>query len=271
MYSIYVTNKSGDVVYIRLQRKKLSAVNSRFHLELDQLKRDKAKDTEDNVNSYLVRWGFCMISSQKTVPFPIDVANDGPRKYASLYAESKLWIMDYEMNCMRYGCLFVTRTITYPRTIHLKQANPEPIWIAAEKGSLLPDELTVKFVEVDTGAYFGRSLKLGGAPCKVQRTIRYRRRREYCDVWKATDGSLLDSGEILCCTGHELVRAKTGDLVPPHAVITGASEPEGSLYLGRVGGNTPCSISTEGGRIKSFCYDSKKVQSGEILVLVNGR
>ena len=270
MFSIYVTNKSGVDVYIRLQHEKLSAVNTRFHLEFDQPKGDKAKDTKDDVNSYLVRWGFCMISPQQTVPFPIDVANDGPRKYASLYAKSKLWIMDYEMNCMRYGCLFVTSPITYTHkiTFHLNQANPEPIWIAAKKGDVLSQR--VAFVNVDTRAYFGRSLKRGGAPCKVKCTTNGRRTKTF-DVWIATDGSLLDSGDILCDTGHELVRAKTGDLVPPHAVITGTSEPEGSLYLGRVGGNTPCSISTEGGRIKSFCYDSKKFQSGEILVLINGR
>jgi len=78
-------------------------------------------------------------------------------------------------------------------------------------------------------------------------------------------------GDILCDTGHEFVRAKTGDPVPPHAVVAGVSKPEGSLYLGRVGGNMACSISTEGGKIKSFCYASEKVQSGEILVLTNDR
>jgi len=59
--------------------------------------------------------------------------------------------------------------------------------------------------------------------------------------------------------GHEFFPAKAGDPAPPHAVVTGVSEPEGSLYLGRVGGNIPCTISTEGGNIKFFCYQSKKV------------
>jgi len=69
----------------------------------------------------------------------------------------------------------------------------------------------------------------------------------------------------------EFVRAKAGDPVPPHAAVTGVSEPEGSLYLGRVGENIPCTImiSTEGCNRKSFCYQSTKVQSGESLVLTN--
>jgi len=78
-----------------------------------------------------------------------------------------------------------------------------------------------------------------------------------------------NSGELLSDTGHEFFRAKAGDPVPPNAVITGVAEPEGSLFLGRVGGRLPCSISTGGGCIKYFCYGSKKVQSGEILVLTN--
>ena len=57
--------------------------------------------------------------------------------------------------------------------------------------------------------------------------------------------------------------------MPPNAVIGGVKEPEGSLYLGRIGGKTPCSISSEKGRIKSFFYGAKKVKSGEILVLTN--
>lgn len=36
------------------------------------------------------------------------------------------------------------------------------------------------------------------------------------------------------------VPANVGDLVPPHAVIGGVGVPEGSMYHGRVGGNTPC-------------------------------
>ena len=73
--------------------------------------------------------------------------------------------------------------------------------------------------------------------------------------------SVESSGELLSDTGYEFVRADCGDLVPPNAVIGRVKEPEGSLYLGRIGGKTPCSISSDKGRIKSFCHGNKKVQS----------
>ena len=82
-------------------------------------------------------------------------------------------------------------------------------------------------------------------------------------------GYLESSGELLSDTGHEFVGADCGDLVPPNAVIGGVKEPEGSLCLGRIGGKTPYSISSEKGSIKSFFYGAKKVKSGEILVLTN--
>ena len=81
------------------------------------------------------------------------------------------------------------------------------------------------------------------------------------------------SGDLLSDTGHEFVRASAGDDVPPDGVISGVTQPKESLHpvadLGRIGGNIPFSISTEGGKIKSFLYGSNKVQSGEILVLRN--
>ncbi|KAL9969799.1 hypothetical protein ACROYT_G022058 [Oculina patagonica] len=68
--------------------------------------------------------------------------------------------------------------------------------------------------------------------------------------WFSVNGEELLNGELLKDTGHEFVRASRGDLVPPNAVIGGVSASEGTLYLGRVGGNIPCSVSTESGRIK---------------------
>ena len=61
-----------------------------------------------DLSPYLVRWGFSLILPGQTMPFLVDVVNDGPRKYASnLCFAYNLWAMDFEMNCMRYGCLFV--------------------------------------------------------------------------------------------------------------------------------------------------------------------
>ena len=268
MYSIYVTNKTQMQVYIRLQHEKLSAVNPRFYDELDKLKGD---NENGNLSSYLVPWGFCLLHSGQTMPFSVDVVNYGPWRFASLCAEStgKLWNMDYEMNCMRYGCLFVQNVVVgFQGKFHFEQANPKPFWVPAKIGNALPKNIgDIVWVGFQEGfdVCFGRSSN-SGAPCSVSVT-----RDGRFSSWKPIndDHESDESGHVLYDKGHEFVRAKAGDPVPPHAVVTGVSEPKGSLYLGRVGGNIPCTISTEGGNIKSFCYEAKKVQSGEILVLTN--
>jgi len=264
MYSIYVTNKTGVQVYIRLRHEKLSAVNPRFYDELDKLKGD---NENGKLSSYLVQWGFCLLPSGQTMPFSVDAVSYGTWRFASLYEEfsGKLWNMDYEMNCMRYGCLFVKYVMSHRAIFHFEQANPKPFWAPAKKGDALPRNSDIVRVGFQEGldVYFGRSSH-SGAPCSVSVTIGGR-----FSSWKPIndDQESDESGHVLYDEGHEFVRAKAGDPVPPHAVVTGVSEPEGSLYLGRVGGNIPCTISTEGGNIKYFCYQSKKVQSGEILVL----
>ena len=201
------------------------------------------------------------------MPFAVDVANDGTRKYASLFVfnevVSKLWNMDYEMNCTRYGCLFVESQSRLGKVFHLTQANPEPVWISAKQGDALSSNIVKVGLQGGLPVYLGRS-SYGSRPCSVTVTSgnQFQNWAPLNDVPYPEQ-----SGDILRDTGHEFVRAKTGDPVPPHAVVAGVSQPEGSLYLGRVGGNMACSISTEGGKIKSFCYISQKVQSGEILVL----
>jgi len=262
MYSVYVSNKTEMQVYIRLQHEKLSGINPNFHHELDKLKDGKEKG---DLSSYLVRWGFTLIPSGQTVPFSVDVANDGPRKYASLCVAYNLWAMDFEMNCMRYGCLFVTRAVVNARSMfHFNQANPEPLWSPANKGEVATNFVKVGFQD-GVDVFFGRCSS-NGAPRSVS---------VYCgclDSWKPITHLPLrveKSGHILRDTGHEFVRAKAGDPVPPHGVVTGVSEPEGSLYLGRVGGHIPCTISTKDGNIKYFCHLSSQFQSGEILLLTN--
>lgn len=143
MYNIYVTNYSSKSVYVRLHSQKISTANESFHHELERLSRGRESPTldsqpEQSVNSYLVRWGFCNIPASITIPFPTEVHNDKPgRMYASLYAHSKLWVMDYEVNCSRYGCLIVkARTVTLQgqEELYLSQTNPSPRWIPRRTG-----------------------------------------------------------------------------------------------------------------------------------------
>ena len=254
MYSIYVTNKTGNCVYIRLQNEKLSAANPSFCYEID---RARGNQGTGNVTSNFVQWGFCRIEPSQTLPFAVDLTRD--RMYASLCTIHDPVVVDYEVNFSKYGCVFVSHS----PNLHLRQANPKPVWAPAKNG----DALKSKIVKASPQTCFGRRSEDNSTPCQVPifstDHILY--------TWDSMDGSSLSSsGELLIDSGHEFLRAKAGDPVPPNTVITGVAEPEGSLFLGRVGGKFPCSISTESGCIKYFCYaGSKKVQSGEILVLTN--
>ena len=257
MYSIHVTNKTPVQVYIRLEQEKLSTMSPRFYLDLNELKSGK---TREILHSYLVQSGFIVIPSRQTVPFPVDVANDGSRRnmYASLCDwYGSLWTMDFVMDCMQCRCLFVRSKRLLDQiqmtSYHLLPANPVPMWIpAVQQGSCtLPSIVTVG----PQGIFFNSGSPSGFNGCSSMAVV-LRNNVQY--------GSL-----VLVDTGHEFIRAYTGDPLPPHAVAVSVSEPEGSLYLGRVGVNMACTISTEGGKIKSFCCESGKFQSGEILVLTN--
>ena len=270
MYSIYVTNETGANVYVRLQRRTLSSLNENFHQGL-------GSQTGAAVNSYLVRWGFCTIPPGKTMSFAAEVANNGSGMYASLYDQSKLWIMDYEVNCARYGCVFVKRHIqpSFPmptETLYLHQANPEPVWVPRRTGDSFPGGIIkVGSNAVKGDVYYGRSSDGGTKPCTVT-TKADRSSTVLVHRWfSVLNGEELLNGELLKDTGHEFIRASRGDPVPPNAVIGGVNASEGTLYLGRVGGNIPCSVSIESGRIKCFCFhagNGKQVQSGEVLVLL---
>lgn len=269
---------------MRLHSQKISTVNESFHHELERLSRGRESPTldsqpEQSVNSYLVRWGFCNIPARVTIPFPTEVHNDKPgRMYASLYAHSKLWVMDYEVNCARYGCLSIVKASAVTHTppqgqeeLYVSQTNPSPVWIPRRTGdSPLPRVPIIKSgIDGEEGdLYFGRSSIGGLKPCKVTtKVVKY---APVFDCWSTTSGEKVLSGEILQDTGHELVRAKIDDPVPPNAVIAGLSETDGTLYLGRVGGSIPCAVSTEKDKIKNFCFYAagvKQVESGEIVVL----
>lgn len=177
------------------------------------------------------------------MPFAVREAKDGTRMYASLYANSKLWIMDHEVNCARYGCVFVeskplvdtksTSLPTRPWVSYLRQANPNPVWITRTTGYLVVGFPIINAVEGKL--YFGRSSFCGGTkPCKVTTKSRTADGLSVFDCWKTFSGEEASSGELLQDTGYELIRAKNGDPIPPNAVIAGASDSDRTLYLGRV-------------------------------------
>ena len=274
MYNVYVTNKSEKSVYVRLQSQMISTLNESFHHELERLTGLTVdSQPQQSVNSYLVRWGFCNIPAYVTMPFAAEAHNDEPHMYASLYAPSKLWAMDYEVNCARYGCVLVekkTAATGQEKELYLSKTNPNPLWIPRQSGDFESGEkiITAGVDAVEGELYFGRSSLGCPKPCKVTTTTA--KYQPVFNYWKTVSGEEARSGELLQDTGHELVRTRIGDPVPPNAVIAGVSDSDGTLYLGRVGGNIPCAISTDGVKIKYFCFHAdgvKQVESGEILVL----
>ena len=259
MYDIYVTNKTADNVYVRLKPQEITSLNGSVHEELHKMADDSEID-ESYVHAYLVRWGFCMIPPQNTMSFTItiDRGYDGTRMYASLYAASKLWVMDYEVDYINFGCLFVKSAAD--SVLYFSPVNPEPVWIKASNGDKLPDNVIKAAGSMIKGdVYFGRLVN--STPC---RATAY---NNHCCVWEGEQ--LQQCGELLQDTGHQLVRVKSGDRVPPNAVLLGLSDSEGSLYLGRIGGENPCSISAKDGQIKHFSWIKTQVENGEVMVLTN--
>ena len=277
MYDVYVTNNQTENVYVRLKPQELSSVNPKFHQELHSLVRQGEMD-KSYIQTFLVRWGFRLIPPRETMSFATVACSSsgGTLMYASLYVRSQLWAMDEEVDFHKFGCLFVRSYYTPPTvntigsySFSFRQVNPEPVWIGAHEG----DNIPTNAIKSSSGLhvqYFGRSVY--GVPCGVSVTANYK-----CSRWYSQRGDQLamTSGDILQATGHQLYRVKSGDPIPPNAVIVGVSGTEGSLYLGRVGGKIPCSVSTEDGKIKKFFYPTRgktgfESSSGEILVLTKG-
>lgn len=267
MYDIYVTNKTAGNVYVRLHPKELTSLNGCFHRDLT----DAATD-ESYLQTFLIRWGFVLIPSHKTLSFNVGIQRDYDETchiFASLYANSKLWVMDKEVDYINFGCLFVRRCVSISEDVsYFSQENPQPVWLPAKKGDALPP--THSIIRIDNGLvegdiYCGRYYE--GVPCHVTSI------NGLCDKWIRGDGELRESGALLKTNGHQWLRALSGDPVPPNSVIAGFSDTEGSLYLGRIGGNRRCSISSERGKIKHFSYfwcgEEKRIQNGELLVLTN--
>ena len=277
MYDIYVTNRSSDFVYVRVKSRELSFRNPKFHKELHSLLQRQGEMDKLYIQTFLVRWGFRLIPPQQTLAFATAACSSsrGTLMYASLYARSELWAMDEEVDFLKFGCLFVRSHSTWSATMKplkssfsFRQVNPEPVWIGARKNDPVP-KFAIKASSGLSEEYFGRSVD--GVPCGVSATL-FRRRYDTCSRWNIAGRLPETSGDILQATDHQLYRVKTGDPVPPNAVIVGVISTLGSLYLGRVGGKEPCAITTENGKIKHFLLDKSVKRfagAGEILVLTN--
>jgi len=270
MYNIYVTNQAEENVYFRLRRETIRAFVSAndFVSRVEELSKgqQESQANSSSLNSYLISMHFCVIPPQTTMSFTIGPADDSAAMWASLYARSKLWIMDYKVDYVNFGCLFVKQTSSWG-VFYLIQANPEPVWISAKKGDAVSDRI-IKAGSSETNGfeyYVGRSIL--AIPCPVASM------NGQCSFWISGETKNEESGELLRDTGHQWIRASRGDPIPPNSVIVGVRGAEGSVFLGRVG-REPCSIITENGKIKDFCCfplgEETRVENGEVIVLTNG-
>ena len=270
MYNIYVTNKSGhDVAYVRLSSEKLQYADSYVQKIKEEILDKEGKEWSKEYISFLALAGFCLIPAGKTRAFLVE--NAGAIMYVSVVCLSRVWIANFPFDPKMYGCLAILGRISNKTNIVASPYNPTPVWIPATSGDKVPSDT----IEAGNGRhmneqlYFGRIANNGGMPCAVTSS------GNICGEWVVDPrANLCRSGDLLKDTGFELIRANKGDAVPPNAVMSGVTEADGSLFVGRVGGSIPCHITTEDGTIQHFVFGLlggglKRVENGEVMVLTS--
>ena len=127
MYNIYVTNQTEENVYFGLRRETIRAFTTaiEFASRVEELSKNKQKSQANSIslNSYLISMHFCIIPPQTTMSFTIGPIDDSAAMWASLYVQRKLWSMDYKVDYVNFGCLFVKQTNF--GDIYFIQVNPE--------------------------------------------------------------------------------------------------------------------------------------------------
>ena len=272
MHSIYINNQSSVAAYVRLSSEKMQFSDSyvqKLKEELLDYDWTGAKEWRKQCASFLAVGGFCFIPPQGTLPFPVE--NAAPSLYISVVCYgSTVGLFNFPFDPKRYGCIFINLSVYRQESeIGLLPYNPKAAWLPAKSGDKLPTDFAVEAGvgrNVGERLYFGRMAYHDGSvvPCAVTSFGN-------CGEWlvgKYEDGK----GDLLKNTGFELIRAKRGDPVPPWlAVMAGVIPTVGSLFVGRVGGNIPCYITTEDDKIQCFVYglhqQDVSVVNGEVMVL----
>ena len=275
MYNIYINNQSEVAAYVRLSSEKMQYSDSYVQrLEEEILKLGFRGGASSRAQATLLAiGGFCFISPQGTLPFPVE--NAATPLYISVVCveRNRVGLVSFSFDPRMYGCVSIKlyqHLLENPKIVLLPY-NPKAVWIPAKTGDEFPKESAV---EAGVGRneeerfYFGRLYTCipshGGIPCAVTGSGNY-------GTWRVGANLGNTNGDLLKNTGCELLRANRGDRVPPNAVMTGVTQDGGSLFVGRVGGSIPCYITTEEGKIQRFVYglDGKNlsVENGEVMVL----
>ncbi|XP_078361295.1 uncharacterized protein LOC144645599 [Oculina patagonica] len=271
MYSIYVTSKLDFFVYMRLSVEKMPTADSYAQKIKKEIVEGNLHPLANQSLFVLALGGFCLITPGKTHAFLVE--NVAAPVYVSVVYRSTVWVANFPLDPKMYGCIAI-RSVFYQlgdleddENIVVSPYNPEAVWLPAKTRDKLPSDIIKAGVgrSDNEHLYFGRKASMyGGIPCAVTSN------GSLCNMWSMAGSVTFESGELLKNTAFELIRAKRGDPIPPNAVMTGVTEADGSLYVGRVGGSIPCHITTEDGKIQCFVYGFNKeirVANGEVMVL----
>ena len=273
MHSVYVNNQSSVAAYVRLSSEKMQLSDSyvqKLKEELLDYRLDGTKEWRKQCASFLAVGGFCFILPQGTLPFPVE--NAATSLYISVVCYgSTAGLFNFPFDPKMYGCISIDLSVYRQESeIVLLPYNPKAVRFPAKSGDKLPTDFAVEAGvgrNVEERLYFGRmSFGVGsGIPCAVTSS------GKCAGKWMVGDYED-EKGDLLKNTGFELIRAKRGDPAP-NAVMTVGIPTVGSLFVGRVGGNIPCYITTENGKIQDFVYGINRekfyVGNGEVMVLTS--
>lgn len=265
MYSIYVTNKLGYFVYMRLSVEKMQYADGYVQKIKEEILDKQSYEMSNQYISLMALSGFCIIPPGKTRAFLVE--NVAAPVYVSVVQSSTVWVANFPLDPKMYGCMAIfSDALPNGKNITVSPYNPEAVWLPAKTGDQLPSDIIKAGVGLyNKHLYFGRKASMNGSrPCAVTSN------GNLCNMWLMAGNVTNESGDLLKNTGFELIRAKRGDPIPPNAVMTGVTEAGGSLFVGRVGGSIPCHITTEDGKIQCFVYGLDKeikVANGEVMVL----
>ena len=273
MHNIHINNQSSAAAYVRLSSEKMQYSDSYVQKLEEELFTyyDRTRDLgwRKECAFSLAIGSFCFISPNGTLSLPVENAATSLYIFVVCY-EGIVGLFNLPFDPNMYGCISINLPLYRKESeIVLLPYNPKAVWFPAKSGDKLPTDIAVEAGvgrNVEERLYFGRmSFGVGsGIPCAVTSS------GKCAGKWMVGDYED-EKGDLLKNTGFELIRAKLGDPVPPNAVMTGVIATVGSLFVGRVGGNIPCYISTENGKIQDFVYgvgqQADSVMKGEVMVL----
>ena len=110
MHSIYINNQSTVAAYVRLSSEKMQYSDSYVQKLREYILDEKIKVWAKEWSSVLAVGGFCFISSQGTLPFPVD--NAATSLYISVVCyEAIVGLFNFPFDPNMYGCISINLSL----------------------------------------------------------------------------------------------------------------------------------------------------------------